>query len=187
MIKNRLAESRGNLKTAKEKLKKQVLWWGDQDIKYLRNPQRFSFQLMVEIDISCNVNNVGRSKENHREVQGRRAKEWRKRKRKFTLQEERRKNHPKHRVKKRDIFVFAPSLLKRSTMVALTSGLRVTRKRISFSLRNFFTDCATNSLLLSVCKYTGIRLLFFASTRWKAFIMQFLDLSVLSRRSIVFT
>jgi len=56
-VKNRLAESRGNLsRKAKEKNKfpdKRGL-----DIKYPQNPRRFSFHSMVEIDVSCIVNDV---------------------------------------------------------------------------------------------------------------------------------
>ena len=65
-------------------------------------------------------------------------------------------------------------LLKRSEMAALCWIAHYPK---TFSLRNFCIDCATNSLPLSVCKYTGIRPSLFASTRWKAFITQLLVLS----------
>jgi len=74
----------------------------------------------------------------------------------------------------RNSATFAPSVSVEadSTMAAFTSRLRVTRKRMSFSLRNFCIDCATNSLPLSVCKYMSTRPSLFTSTRWKAFITQ---------------
>jgi len=44
-------------------------------------------------------------------------------------------------------------------------------------LRNFYIDCATNSLPLSVYKYRGTRPSLLASMHWKAIIMQLLVLS----------
>jgi len=63
-VKSRLAESRGNLKRkAKEKMNSLMRESGYK--KYPRNPRRFSFHSVVEIDVSRIINDVERSKENH--------------------------------------------------------------------------------------------------------------------------
>ena len=63
-IKSRLVESRGNLKRkAKEKMNSLMRESGYK--KYPRNPRRFSFHSVVEIDVSRIINDVERSKENH--------------------------------------------------------------------------------------------------------------------------
>ena len=69
VVKNQLAESWDNLKEkAKEKIN--FLMKG-----YKISAKSAALQFPFEIDVSCNVNDTGRSKENHREIlQRRRAK-----------------------------------------------------------------------------------------------------------------